>query len=256
LQGAPVPDPLLELRGLHKRFGGLRATDNVSLTVEPNEIHAIIGPNGAGKTTLMGLIGGTIPPDSGSVLVAGRDVTKWSLPQRARLGVARCFQITSIIPGFTVLENAALSVQARSGSSFRFFRSARNDTGLNLQAHAALEQVGLAHRADTVAGMLSHGEKRQLELAVALAMRPRLLLLDEPLAGSGPEETDRLVPLLRDLRANHGILLVEHDMQAVFALADRISVLVYGRIIATGDTVTIRDHPEVRAAYLGENTIA
>jgi branched-chain amino acid transport system ATP-binding protein len=251
-----VPDPLLELRGLHKRFGGLRVTDNVSLTVEPNEIHAIIGPNGAGKTTLMGLISGTVPPDSGSVLVAGHDVTNWSLPQIARLGVARCFQITSIIPGFTVLENAALAVQARSGSSFRFFRSARNEAGLNRQAHAALDQVGLAHRADMVAGALSHGEKRQLELAIALAMRPRRLLLDEPLAGSGPEETDRLVPLLRDLRTNRGILLVEHDMQAVFALADRISVLVYGRIIATGDADTIRDHPDVRAAYLGQNDIA
>jgi branched-chain amino acid transport system ATP-binding protein len=251
----PEP-PLLVLHNLHKRFGGLRVTDDVSLTVQPNEIHAIIGPNGAGKTTLMSLIGGTIPPDSGSVLLAGRNVTTWSLPARARLGMARSFQITSIIPGFTTLENAAFAVQARTGSSFRFFRRARSDTNLNDQAYAALAQAGLADRANTIAAILSHGEKRQLELAIAIASRPRLLLLDEPLAGAGPEETDRLVPLLHALRASHGILLVEHDMQAVFALADRISVLVYGRIIATGDGATIRDHPDVRAAYLGDDASA
>jgi branched-chain amino acid transport system ATP-binding protein len=251
-----MPEPLLELRSLHKRFGGLRVTDDVSLTVQPNEIHAIIGPNGAGKTTLMGLISGTMPPDSGAVLLGGRDVTHWPLPRRARLGMARSFQITSIIPGFTVLENAALAVQARTGSSFRFFRRAHTEAHLNDQAHAALTQVGLAHRARAIAATLSHGEKRQLEFAIALATQPTLLLLDEPLAGAGPEETERLVPLLGRLRTNHGILLIEHDMQAVFALADRISGLVYGRIIASGDTAAIRDHPEVRAAYLGHDALA
>jgi branched-chain amino acid transport system ATP-binding protein len=251
-----MPEPLLELHGLHKRFGGLRVTDDVSLTVLPNEIHAVIGPNGAGKTTLMGLISGTIPADGGTVLIGGRDVTHWNLARRVRLGLGRSFQITSIIPGFSALENAALAVQARDGSSFRFVRPARGEARLNHEARAALAQVGLADRAGVVAGTMSHGEKRQLELAVALAMQPTLLLLDEPLAGAGAEETERLIGLLRELRARYGILLVEHDMQAVFALADRISVLVYGRIVVTGDAATIRDHPEVRSAYLGEDAIA
>jgi branched-chain amino acid transport system ATP-binding protein len=251
----PVPEPLLDLRGLNKRFGGLRVTEDVSLTVLPNEIHAVIGPNGAGKTTLMGLISGTITPDTGTVVLCGRDVTRWSMPRRARLGLARSFQITSIISGFTALENVALAVQARSGSSFRFLRPVRGEARLNREAEQALDQVGLADRAGIVAGILSHGERRQLELAIGLAMRPRLLLLDEPLAGAGPEETDRLIGLLRTLRMSYGVLLVEHDMQAVFALADRISVLVYGRIIVTGGAAFIRDHPEVRAAYLGDDAI-
>jgi branched-chain amino acid transport system ATP-binding protein len=251
-----MPEPLLELRGLSKRFGGLRVTDSVFLTVVPNEIHAVIGPNGAGKTTLMGLISGTISPDSGSVLIGGQDVTHWSLPRRARLGMARSFQITSIIPDFTALENVALAVQARSGSSFRFVRRVSAEADLNRQAQSVLAQVGLAQRAAMVAGTLAHGEKRQLEVAIALAMRPRLLLLDEPLAGASPEETERLIPLLRTLRTDHGVLLVEHDMKAVFALADRISVLVYGRIIASGLPAAIRDDPDVRAAYLGNTATA
>jgi branched-chain amino acid transport system ATP-binding protein len=249
-------DPLLELHALNKRFGGLLVTDNVSLTVVANEIHAIIGPNGAGKTTLMGLVSGTITPDSGSIRITGHDVTTWPLPRRARLGLARSFQITCTIPGFSAFENVALAVQATSGSSFRFLRPARSERHLNQQAAAALDQVGLAHRAATIAGTLSHGEKRQLELAIALALQPRLLLLDEPLAGAGAEESARLIALLHSLRARFGILLVEHDMQAVFALANRISVLVQGRIVVTGDAATIRDHPEVRAAYLGEDEIA
>ena len=251
-----MPEALLELRGLCKRFGGLTVTDDVSLTVLPREIHAVIGPNGAGKTTLIHQISGTLRPESGAVLVGGRDVTGWSLPQRARIGLGRSFQITSIVASFTALENAALAAQARAGSSFRFFRPARLDRALNVAGRAALDRVGLGHRAFTPASALSHGEKRQLELAVALAARPKLLLLDEPLAGAGPEETERLIALLRSLRAEVGILLVEHDMQAVFALADRISVLVYGRLVVTGTADAIRAHPEVRSAYLGEDAMA
>ncbi|MBP2301165.1 ABC transporter ATP-binding protein [Azospirillum picis] len=251
-----MPEPLLELRGLCKNYGALAVTDDVSLTVLPQEIHAIIGPNGAGKTTLIHQISGTLRPDRGSVLFAGRDVTALPVERRARLGLARSFQITSIVPGFSVLENVALAVQARSGSSFRFLRPAGSEAAINRDALAALEAVGLAGAAGRMANALSHGEKRQLELAIAIAMRPRLLLLDEPLAGAGPEETARLIGLLRDLRQRYGILLVEHDMQAVFSLADRISVLVYGRVAATGTAAEIRADPEVRRAYLGEDELA
>jgi branched-chain amino acid transport system ATP-binding protein len=251
-----VAEPVLRLKGLRKRFGGLAVTDGVSLEVAPGEIHAVIGPNGAGKTTLIHQVSGTLRPDAGRVVFAGQDVTALALARRARLGLARSFQITSVLPGFTALENAALAVQARSGSSFRFLRAASTEPALNREARAALEQVGLADRAQVPAAALSHGERRQLELAIALAMQPRLLLLDEPLAGAGPEETDRLVALLRGLKRRYAILLVEHDMQAVFALADRISVLVYGRIIATGTPDAIRANAEVRAAYLGEDDAA
>ncbi|MGI4946135.1 MAG: ABC transporter ATP-binding protein [Janthinobacterium lividum] len=251
-----MPEPLLHLRGLRKRFGGLTVTDDVSLTVMQGEIHAIIGPNGAGKTTLIHQISGTLRPDAGSVVFAGQDVTAWPLPRRARAGLARSFQITCFIPGFTALENAALAVQAGSGSSFRFVGRVSKDEGLNAAARAALDRVGLGTKATTLAGSLSHGEKRQLELAVALATRPRLLLLDEPLAGAGHEETARLIALLGGLRSEFGILLVEHDMDAVFALADRISVLVYGRLVVTGTAEEIRAHPEVRSAYLGEDEMA
>jgi branched-chain amino acid transport system ATP-binding protein len=248
-----VAEPLLRLDGLRKRFGGLAVTDGVSLDVLPGEIHAVIGPNGAGKTTLIHEITGIVAPDSGRIVFAGADITRFSLPRRVRAGLARTFQITSILAGFSVLENVALAVQARSGSSFRFGWPAARERALNDAAMDALEQVGLADRAAHPAGALSHGEKRALELAIALATRPRLLLLDEPLAGAGPEETDRLVTLLARLRPAYAILLVEHDMQAVFALADRISVMVYGRVIATGDVPSIRANAEVRAAYLGED---
>ncbi len=248
-----MAEPLLELRRISKAFGALKVTQDVSLSVLPGEIHAVIGPNGAGKTTLVHQVSGTLAPDAGSIHFAGRDVTRLPLARRARLGLARSFQITAVLPGFSVLENAALAVQARRGSSFRFWRPAAAEAALNAEAAAALAQVGLAGRAATLAGDLSHGERRQLELAIALAMQPRLLLLDEPLAGAGPEETERLVGILAGLKARYGILLVEHDMQAVFALADRISVLVYGQVIATGTPDAIRANAEVRAAYLGED---
>ncbi|NKC33699.1 ABC transporter ATP-binding protein [Falsiroseomonas selenitidurans] len=250
-----MAEPVLALRGLRKRFGGLAVTEDVSLDVAPGEIHAVIGPNGAGKTTLINQISGVLAPDAGRILFLGRDITRLKLHRRARLGLARSFQITSIIPDFTALENAALAAQAGEGTSFRFFRPAGKEAGLNRAAMVALEQVGLARRANTPAGAMSHGEKRQLELAIALATQPRLLLLDEPLAGAGPEETERLIGILSLLRRRYAILLVEHDMQAVFALADRISVLVYGRLIATGTPAVIRQNAEVRAAYLGEDDI-
>ncbi len=246
---------MLSLRNLRKRFGGLAVTDDVSLDVEPGEIHAVIGPNGAGKTTLINEISGVLAPDSGSILFEGRDVTSLPLHRRARLGLARSFQITSVIPAFTALENTALAVQAGVGSSFRFFRAAASESRLNGPAMEALSQVGLGARAHIPAGAMSHGEKRQLELAIALATQPRLLLLDEPLAGAGPEETERLIGILKGLRGRYTIVLVEHDMQAVFAMADRISVLVYGRVIATGVPDTIRGNAEVRAAYLGEDDL-
>jgi branched-chain amino acid transport system ATP-binding protein len=245
--------PLLELRDLRKRFGGLAVTDGVSMAVAPGGIHAVIGPNGAGKTTLIHQVSGLLRPDSGRILFSGRDVTGLSVPQRARLGLARSFQITSVLPGFSALENAALAVQARSGSSFRLLRPAAGQRALDEPAAEALEAVGLAARAHVPAGALSHGERRQLELAVALAMRPRLLLLDEPLAGAGPQEAERLVGILSGLRERYAILLVEHDMRAVFALADSISVLVYGRVVATGTPAAIRANAEVRSAYLGED---
>jgi branched-chain amino acid transport system ATP-binding protein len=244
---------LLSLRGLQKSFGGLAVTNDVSLDVAPGEIHAVIGPNGAGKTTLINEISGVLAVDAGQILFAGRDVTGLKLHRRARLGLARSFQITSVVPAFTALENVALAVQARAGSSFRFLWPAASEQRLNAPAMDALDRVGLAGRATVQAGEMSHGEKRQLELAIGLATEPRLLLLDEPLAGAGPEETERLIGILRGLKSRYTIMLVEHDMQAVFALADTISVLVYGRVIATGTPEEIRANAEVRSAYLGED---
>jgi branched-chain amino acid transport system ATP-binding protein len=250
-----VAEPILRLVGLCKHFGGLAVTDDVSLEVMPGELHAIIGPNGAGKTTLIHQISGTLRPDAGRVVFAGQDVTGLSLPRRARLGLARSFQITAVLPGFSALENVALAVQARSGSSFRFLRPVAREAALNVPALAVLEQVGLAARSGMAAGALSHGERRQLELAIALAMRPRLLLLDEPLAGTGPEEAARLVALIRGLKGACSILLVEHDVPAVFALADRISVLALGRVIASGTPSVIRADAAVRVAYLGDDEV-
>jgi branched-chain amino acid transport system ATP-binding protein len=247
-----VAEALLELDGLRKSFGGLRVTDDVSLDLYAGEIHALIGPNGAGKTTLIHQVSGTLAPDAGSIRFLGEDITRLSMARRARRGLARSFQITSVVPAFTARDNTALAVQAREGSSFRFFRPARAEASLNMAAAEALAAVGLDGRADVPAASLSHGEKRQLELAIALAMAPRVLLLDEPLAGTGPEEAERLIRILSGLRARYGILLIEHDMQAVFALADRISVLTQGRVIATGTPAEIRADTRVREAYLGE----
>ena len=250
-----MADPALRLQALRKSFGGLTVTDDVTLEVEAAELHALIGPNGAGKTTLINQISGLLAPDDGRILLAGADVTRMPPHRRAMRGLARSFQITSILPGFSVLENVALAVQARSGSSFRFIGRAADETALNVQAQAALAETGLADRAEVPAGRLSHGEKRALELAMVLAMRPKLLLLDEPMAGTGREETNRLIALLRGLKGRFGIVLVEHDMTAVFALADRISVMINGRVIATGTPDEVRADPQVTAAYLGDDSL-
>ncbi|RAI33434.1 ABC transporter ATP-binding protein [Rhodoplanes serenus] len=247
-----MAEPILRLDGLTKQFGGLTVSDQVDLAIAPGELHAVIGPNGAGKTTLINQISGLIEPDHGRILLDGRDVTRLPPHRRARLGLARSFQITSVLPGFSALENVAVAVQARSGSSFRFFGDAAAEPALQGPARAALAEVGLADRAEVPAGHLSHGEKRALELAMALASEPKLLLLDEPMAGTGREETDRLVAVLQRLKGRFAMLLVEHDMTAVFALADRISVLIYGRILASGPPAEVRADPQVVAAYLGE----
>lgn len=243
---------LLETRGLVKRFGGLVATDAVSIDVRPGEIHALIGPNGAGKTTLVSQLTGSLAPDAGTIHFAGRDVTRLPTHARVRLGLARSFQITSVLREFTALENVALAVQAHAGHSFRFLADARRDEHLRGPARLGLEAVGLGARADTLAAALSHGEQRQLEIAMALAGDPKLLLLDEPMAGMGAEESQHMIGFLRALKSKRAILLIEHDMDAVFQLADRITVLVYGRAIASGTPDAIRANAEVRQAYLGE----
>jgi branched-chain amino acid transport system ATP-binding protein len=243
---------VLRLEGLCKRFGALVVTDELTLEVRPRELHAVIGPNGAGKTTLINQISGLIAPDAGTILLAGRDITALPMHARAGLGLARSFQVSSILPGFSALENVALAVQSRAGSSFRVLGRAAAEDGLNGPASAALADVGLAERAHVPAGHLAHGEKRALELAIALAMEPKLLLLDEPMAGTGRDETARLVDVLRRLKGRFPVLLVEHDMTAVFALADRISVLIYGRILASGTPAQMRADPRVVAAYLGD----
>jgi branched-chain amino acid transport system ATP-binding protein len=248
-----VADPILAVRGLNKHFGGVFATDNIDFDVMPGELHAIIGPNGAGKTTFVAQLSGMLRSDSGSIVFNGHDVTSWPAPKRSHVGLARSFQITSIFKNFTTLENVALAVQAHDGHSFRFWRAARNDAGLIDPARRILERVGLGVRADVVAGNLAHGEQRQLEIAMAIATGPKLLLLDEPTAGMGPEDSQRMTKFLLGLKGDYSMVLIEHDMDAVFALADRITVLVYGRVIATGTPEKIRRNDEVRAAYLGED---
>jgi branched-chain amino acid transport system ATP-binding protein len=247
-----VSEPVLRVEALCKHFGGLLVTDNVTLTIAPGELHAVIGPNGAGKTTLINQISGLIRPDAGRIELGGRDVTALPMYARAALGLARSFQITSVLPRFSALENVALAVQARTGSSFRFFGRAGRERVLNDQAEAVLAEVGLLGRAHVPAIALSHGEKRVLELAIALAMQPKLLLLDEPMAGIGRDETERLIAVLRALKGRFPVVLVAHDMTAVFALADRISVLIYGRILASGAPDTVRTDPAVITAYLGD----
>ena len=246
-------EPLLRIDRLTKRFGGVVASDNIALDVFPGELHAIIGPNGAGKTTLIGQLTGEIVPNAGHILFDGQDISGLPVYERSQLGLARSFQITSLFLDVTALDNAALAVQAHHGHSFRFWADARKETALREPARAALERVGLAERGGAIVASMSHGEHRQLELAMALATRPRMLLLDEPMAGLGPEESARMVETLRALKRGFTILLIEHDMEAVFALADRISVLVYGRVIASGPPDEIRTNEEVRQAYLGDD---
>jgi branched-chain amino acid transport system ATP-binding protein len=250
-----VADPLLSVKDLVRRFGGIVATDHVSLDVAQGELHAIIGPNGAGKTTLISQLTGHLTPHSGSVSLAGRDITDMPAYRRCALGLARSFQITSLLLDFTAADNVALAAQAHDGHSFRFLGDARKERGLRDKAMAALQRVGLAERANVLVSRLSHGEQRELELAVALATRPQLLLLDEPMAGLGVTESARMVKLLQELRKEVTIVLVEHDMEAVFALADRISVLVYGRVIASGAPADIRQNEEVKRAYLGDQHV-
>ena len=246
-------EPVLAISDLVKTFGALKATDHVSLDLRPGEIHALIGPNGAGKSTLINQVSGTLRPDAGTIVFAGEDITPLGTAERARRGLGRTFQVSSLAPEFSALRNVMLAVQAVSGSSFRFFSPVMRDRSLIDPAMAALERVGLAERASVPAAELSHGERRQLEIAIALALGSRAFLLDEPMAGMGPEGSKRLTGFLDGLRAEAPILLVEHDMNAVFALADRISVLVYGQVIASGTVNEIRNDPDVRRAYLGDH---
>jgi branched-chain amino acid transport system ATP-binding protein len=250
-----VADPLLRVENLVRRFGGIVATDNLSLDVAKGELHAIIGPNGAGKTTLISQLTGQLAPSAGTIRFAGRDVTHLPAWRRSTLGLARSFQITSLLPDFTAADNVALAAQAHDGHSFYFWGNARREKHLRDAALSALARVGLERRADVVVSKLSHGEQRELELAVALATKPQLLLLDEPMAGLGSTESARMVKLLQELRREVTIVLVEHDMDAVFALADRITVLVYGRVIASDLPAAIRSNEEVKRAYLGDQRV-
>ena len=246
---------MLQIRDLTKRFGGVLACDRISLDVPAGELHAVIGPNGAGKSTLIGQLAGEISPDDGQIFFNGRDITRLPTHRRSTLGLARTFQITSLFHDFTVLDNVALAVQAHAGHSFRFWRPARREAELRRPARAALARVGLESRADVICANLSHGEHRQLEIAMALATAPRMLLLDEPMAGMGPDESARMIALLGELKREQTILLIEHDMDAVFRLADRITVLVDGRVIASGAPDDVRADAEVRRAYLGEQKV-
>jgi len=247
---------MLELKNVSKRFGGIVATDEVTLDVKRGEVHALIGPNGAGKTTLIGQISGSLGSDAGAILFEGSDITRATQHDRVRSGLARSYQITSMFERFSVLDNLALAVQARSGSSFSFWRPVSAEAPLFDEARTIAGEIGLAGREAAVAAALAHGEQRALEVGLALATRPRLVLLDEPMAGMGPEESENMIALLERIRARITVLLVEHDMDAVFRLADRVSVLVAGRVIATGAPAAIHAHPEVRKAYLGEDATA
>ena len=248
-----MTEPILQVKDLNKSFGGVIATDHLDFDVKNGEIHAVIGPNGAGKTTFVAQIAGMLSPDSGAIIFSGQEINSFTAPQRSHLGLARSFQITSVFPNFSALENVALSIQAHAGHSFRFWTRASTDPELAQPAREMLEQVGLGGRALSLAGNLAHGEQRQLEIAMALATDPKMLLLDEPTAGMGSEESENMRQFLRNLKGDYSMLLIEHDMDTVFSLADRVTVLVYGRSIATGSPDEIRSNAEVRAAYLGED---
>jgi branched-chain amino acid transport system ATP-binding protein len=248
-----VAEPVLETVELVKSFGAMTVTARVDLTVLPGEVHAVIGPNGAGKTTLIKQLAGELRPDSGAVRFMGRDVTGLPVHRRAKLGIARLFQLTSVFQGLKARENVVLALQGRAGGAFRFWSNGRSNRGLEQAADELLERVGLAGRGGMPAAMLSHGEKRQLEVAMVLAGKPKLLLLDEPTSGMGGEESRQIVKLLSTLREEHSILLVEHDMEAVAALADRVTVMVYGQVAAAGTVAEIRADPQVRRAYLGDD---
>jgi len=244
---------ILSVSKLIKRYGGLLATDHFDVDVGSGELHALIGPNGAGKSTLIGQLSGELQSDSGRITFEGEDITRKSVVYRARKGLARSYQITSIFPEFTVLENAVLAVQVHRGHSFRFWRAAVDDPGVVERAYVILEQCGLGSRTGVTVSEMAHGERRQLELAMALAGNPKLLLLDEPMAGMSQAESEQMTKLLLSLKGRYAMLLVEHDMDAVFALADRITVLVYGKVIACGTSPEIRENEKVREAYLGES---
>lgn len=251
-----MANPILALDGLDKSFGALHATRQVSLDLQPGEIHALIGPNGAGKSTLIAQIAGTLKPDRGEVFLAQQPISGLSVAARARKGLGRSFQVSSLAEPLSVLRNVMMGVQALQGSSFRFWKPVQRDESLVEPALDAINRMGLGHRAETPVADLSHGERRQVEVACALALKPRALLLDEPMAGLGPEGSAKLTELLEALKTEVPILLIEHDMDAVFRLADRISVLVDGEVIAHGDADTIRQNPQVREAYLGEEAPA
>ena len=248
-----MTDALLDIQGLVKHFGAVKATDEVDLDIRHGEIHALIGPNGAGKTTLVNQVSGFMAPDRGRIRFQGRDITRLAPYRRSLMGIARTFQVTSIFKSFSALDNVALAIQSQQGHSFRFWANARRVEALRTPAMDLLDRLGLANRADIPAGRLSHGEQRQIGVGMALATNPEILLLDEPTAGMGSSETAEMITMLNTLKGDHAVLLVEHDMDAVFSLADRISVLVYGRVIATGSPDVIKHHPQVREAYLGEN---
>ncbi len=248
-----MSEVLLKGEAITRRWGGLVAVDRVSIALARGQVHAVIGTNGAGKSTLINILSGEIPPSSGRVELLGQDVTAWPQPKRARAGLGRSYQRTTIYPQFTVLENCRLSAQSRVQQQWAWWRDAQRDEQSNATAREAAAKAGLAHVLDRPAGLLSHGQKRQLEIAMCLATAPQVLLLDEPLAGMGAEETERMLALLAELRAGHAILLVEHDMDAVFRIADRITVMVNGAVIASGPPDAVRNDPQVQAAYLGSH---
>jgi len=248
-----MSDILLRGNDITRRWGGLVAVDRVSIALARGQVHAVIGTNGAGKSTLINILSGEIPPSSGRVELLGQDVTAWPQPKRARAGLGRSYQRTTIYPQFTVLENCRLSAQSRVQQPWAWWRDAQREEQSGSAARDAAARAGLSQVLDRPAGLLSHGQKRQLEIAMCLATAPQVLLLDEPLAGMGAEETDRMLALLAELRAGHAILLVEHDMDAVFRIADRITVMVNGAVIASGGPDAVRNDPEVQAAYLGSH---